>query len=335
MSRRIVLPLFWTAFLAPVIAWACEYVTVRDAAFQEPRDIHRLVLFTREGDEGVDPLETRMRDWLTSKEGTVNLELRVVDVESESVDWSEFGIPGPPPSTPVTALIGTNNKERRSFFIRHWEPAPTEEELVGVVSSPFREGLREKLLNQVGVIVHVPGNNPKRDDLEGLLAGIETEWDEKEKAGISRVTLDRNDPDEEMVLSFLGIPPDGPDWVGVLFGRGKAMDPWTGADINESELNGQLETLIGECSCLTTASGLGVDLPMVWTEEMDSQMEFLREPLDDEDTVALAGVRNSPMGGGPTLVLGLLFGSVLVFGIGLFVVRSRRQAGPLVTHSGR
>jgi len=171
--------------------------------------------------------------------------------------------------------------------------------------------------------------------VQGLLADIEDSWDAKEEAGVSPITLDRNDPDEELALSFLGIPPEGPDWVGIVFGRGKAMDPWMGEDINEVMLNGQLETLIGECSCLTTASGLGVDLPMAWTEEMTAQMVPLREPIEEEEPTVLAGMRNSPISGGPLWLVSGLFVAILLVGGGVFAIRSRRQSGPLVTHSGR
>ena len=84
---------------------SCESLTVRDAAFQEPRDLHRVVLLTHEGDEGIDAIDARLRAWFATHEKEVNLEYVKVDVDQEGIDWSDYGIPGPPPSTPATLLV--------------------------------------------------------------------------------------------------------------------------------------------------------------------------------------------------------------------------------------
>jgi len=321
--------------LTSIAALACEYLTVRDAAFQEPRDIHRLVLLTAAGDSGIEAMETEIQSWLREREGTLNLEFVKVDVDREGIDWSDFGIPGPPPSTPATVLVGTNQRTRERFFVRHWEPAPNKEDLEKVVSSPFRSSLVSPLLESVAVLVHVPGNQEKREEVPEILNRIEKDWDEREKAGISVVTLDRENLQEELVLSFLGIPSTGSDWVGILFGRCKAMDPWMGGDINESELNGQLETLVGECGCLQTAGALGVDLPMIWTEEMDSKRVPLRVPVEEDEATALAGIRESRVIGGPILMLVALLVAVLSISAGLLLARRHRTSSPLATPSGR
>ncbi len=334
MTNRICyfgLTIALTALFPMGPALACEYLTVRDAAFQEPRDIHRLVLLIRSTDKGIHEMESNIREWIEGYGQTLNLEFLTLDVEDTEIDWSEYGIPGPPPSTPATVLVGTNQRTRKNFFIRHWDPTPKMDELDAIVQSQFRDQIDDSLLKEVGVIVHSPGNEGGSEEIAEILAGIEKDWDEKEKAGISLLTLDRANEEEKLVVSFLGIPKKGPDWVCILFGRGKAMDPWIGENINEGELNGQLETLIGECSCLQTAGALGVDLPMVWTDEMDSRMIPLREPIEEEEETALAGIRDSGMFGTPIiLVLGFLCG-ILILGTGLVLVRSRRQSAPLVS----
>ena len=208
-------------------------------------------------------------------------------------------------------------------------------ELDATIDSPFRAELRDRLLKEVGILVHVPATVEAREDLKPLLNDLESNWDEKEKCGVSLMTLDRNDPEEELLLSFLGVPKEGPDWVAILFGRGKAMDPWTGPEINEPELNGQLESLIGECSCLQTAGALGVDLPMRWTEGMDAMMVPLRDPVEAEDPTVLAGMRNSGLTDGPVRSVLVIAGIILAGGVAILIVRSRRQTGPLATHWGR
>ena len=62
---------------------SCESLTVRDAAFQEPRDLHRVVLLTHEGDEGIDAIDARLRAWFATHEKEVNLEYVKVDVDQE------------------------------------------------------------------------------------------------------------------------------------------------------------------------------------------------------------------------------------------------------------
>lgn len=316
-------------------ALACEYLTVRDSAFVEPRDVHRLVLFTAEGDEGADAIARRLADRLGLHGEDLNLGFEQVAVDGEGIDWSSFGIPGPPPSTPVTALVGSNQRSGKPFFIKHWIPAPTEEELNALIASPFRDQLAERLIREVAVIVHVPGTTDAREDVTDLLAGVEAEWDEKEKCGVSRMTLNRTDPGEELVLSFLGVPDGGPDWVGVFFGRAKAMDPWTGEEIQEADLHHQIETLVGECNCLQTAGSLGVDLPMVWTKARDDRRTFLREATEEEEPTVLAGLKNSRMLGGPLAIAMIGFLAVILLGGGVVLFRSRRSAVPLVTSANR
>lgn len=327
--------LLLSGLLVSVAAFACEYLTVRDSAFVEPRDVHRLVLFTAEGDEGADEIARRLGDRLGLHGEDLNLEFEQVAVDAEGIDWSAYGIPGPPPSTPVTVLVGSNQRSGKPFFIKHWVPAPTDEEMNALIASPFRDRLAETLIREVAVIVHVPATTNAREDVSTLLAGVEAEWDAKEKCGVSRMTLDRTVPGEELLLSFLGVPEEGPDWVGVFFGRTKAMDPWIGEEIQAADLHHQIETLVGECNCLQTAGSLGVDLPMIWTKAMDDSRTFLREATEEEETTALAGLRNSRLLGGPMgIAIGGFLAAVLLGG-GFLLLRSRRSAVPLVTSANR
>jgi hypothetical protein len=110
------------------------------------------------------------------------------------------------------------------------------------------------------------------------------------------------------------------------------MDPWVGEEINETQLNGQLETLVGECGCLQSAGALGVDLPLIWTEERDLAMVPLREPIEEDPNV-LAGIRGSRMLSGPLFLLALLFGCITAGGAGLYILRARRRLTPLVTQT--
>jgi len=74
-------------------------------------------------------------------------------------------------------------------------------------------------------------------------------------------------------------PPDGPDWVGVVFGRMKLMaPPLLGAEITVERLNELIGQLTQECSCLRSTQSMGVDMLCPWDERMSAKVETIITP---------------------------------------------------------
>jgi hypothetical protein len=103
-----------------------------------------------------------------------------------------------------------------------------------------------------------------------VLKAVEKQWETEHAPGISIARLDRTDPRERTLRSFVGLEPSGPDWVGVVFGRGTLLaPPLQGDDITESNLNRLLTGLTIPCTCLQQSMTLGLGLPMTWEPELD------------------------------------------------------------------
>jgi hypothetical protein len=309
-----------------VFSWACEDMTVRDAATLEPRDSHFLTLIARPGDERGDELDRRLSAWLVEGASGLNLELRRVDPGDTAVDWQEsVGIPSPPPTSPVTVFSGRNLTENRTFFVDYWEPGPTEEDLAVLADSPTRNKIRELCPKHVGVILYSPGSDASRtESIRQTFQKVATTWKEMEALGIEVLEFDRKDPRERTLAAFFGLPPEGPDWTAVLFGRGKATPPLEGTAIEEVGLNEKLAALAAECTCLQTASSFGVDLPMVWKSQHDAAYIPMRTDIPEEETPALlAGI--SPRAAGP-MIGAVAFLILAVILVTLMLFRRRAQA---------
>ncbi len=106
------------SFSAP--AKACENQFVRDVAFQEDRDIHRLSVILRKGDAAGNAIRERLQQWLSPLTPDLNLELHTLYLEDPAVVWNDYGLPSAPPSAPVVVLSGYRSFERSAFYIDHW-----------------------------------------------------------------------------------------------------------------------------------------------------------------------------------------------------------------------
>ncbi|MEZ6052195.1 MAG: hypothetical protein R3C02_12510 [Planctomycetaceae bacterium] len=268
---------------------ACDEI-VRDAAMRAPRDVHRLCIFATTEDPVGNALAEDLNDWLEGPAHDLNLKLVLVDTDDPSVDWDEYGIPSAPPVVPVVALIGKNNATGDSFVINHWEPGPSDEQRDGLLTSPVREQIRQQVVDHLAVVLFSPSL-----DSDGIARATVDEavenWSGSERLGFSIIELDRTDPQEELLVSFAGIRPDDPDWVGVVFGRGKLMSPpLRGSAITQATMADLFEQAALDCSCSKPIHTLGVDLPLVWGDEEDSSIVYLRDPTEDVDDSTLASV---------------------------------------------
>lgn len=309
MTRR---PLFVTAVVAIALtvttAIACE-IRVRDSAFRTVRDRHRLCVIADSNDTAADGTYERLTRWLDQTDDTMNLEIVRIDADDPETNWRAVGIPSAPPGLPVTVLVGRNNGTGDHFVIDHWEPQPSDEELAGILDSPSRRQLAELLAVSIAVLIFAPGDaDSSQPDLAESLNEIVTAGVADERIGLSMLTIDRNDPQEQLLCRFMGLRPGGPDTLCVAFGRGKLMTPPLQADaITADNINQLVYQIRQACSCSKPLPTMGVDLPLAWTDAVDSSVVLMDQELElsqlqSEVENMLAAKATAIVPGDPTIV---------------------------------
>ncbi|MBN2312166.1 MAG: hypothetical protein JXR94_24520, partial [Candidatus Hydrogenedentes bacterium] len=204
------------------------------------------------------------------------------------VPWRDYALPGPPPELPVVALVGHQAATGARFIIDHWEPARdapspasilSDADLAALATSPAREAIKANVIDHFAVLLYAPGPDTARP---AVGRAIEDYADATGEA-IALVTVDRSDPRERVLLSFAGIAEDGPDWAGVVFGRGKlAAPPLEGADITEANLSMLFDAVAAPCTCIESPATLGVDMPLAWEASLDALTAPLLPPAYSE-----------------------------------------------------
>ncbi len=256
-------------------AWACNSGTVRDAAFLGRRDQHRLCLIAAKDDPAAEEHFQRMTDWFDAQGERLNVVLERVDPNDPELRWADYGMPSAPPSLPVTVLVGSAVLFRRPFMIDHWKPAPSDEELGRLLTSPALEAAKKPLVDVWAVLVYTKGGDGFADPTP-VLEDFAKRWGEERPPGIALVEMDRKDPAEWLLTTLGELEPDGPPWAGVMFGRGKMMPPFLkGDDLTAAHLEELLAQLIVPCTCLQESLALGLDLPMRWEESLDERFAEL------------------------------------------------------------
>lgn len=273
--RELLIVLCVAALIAALSpAWGCDAGSVCDAARHAKRDVHRLCLFTNASDPSAAETMKRLTAWVEREAEGINISTVRVDADGDSVDWREYGIPGKPPSLPVVALIGqAPGPSRRAFVIDHWEPGPSDADLAVLKTSPAREAVKNAVVDVWAAILYAPGSGPEGGKKEAVLNAASRQWTADHPPGVTVVRFDRADPGERLLCAFAGIERDGPDWAGVVFGRGKLLaPPLEGDDLTEANLNQLLTGLTAACTCLQQAMTLGVDVPMTWEPALDAKI---------------------------------------------------------------
>lgn len=266
---------------------ACE-IRVRDAAFRTPRDVHRLCVFAETDDPAAKEIQARLEKWLSGPADGLNIRIERVNADDPETQWSNYGIPSAPPTMPVTALIGRSNSSGENFVIDHWDPAPSEEDLEQLQSSPIREQLQEKLGKHLAVLLYF-GSDGDTETRE-MLRKVSGEKVGEERIGLGLIEIDPTVADERVLLSFAGLDPDAGSALYVAFGQGKLLEPpLFGEQINPQEIDHLIEQLCTACSCSKPLPMMGVDLPLVWTPELDSTVVLMDAELEDEDMLDSTG----------------------------------------------
>jgi len=273
---------------------ACDNATVRDAAFQTPRDVHRLCVVHRHGDRAAMDRVAALRDWLAESAAGLNIEVVSVDADASDVAWSAYALPSAPPTLPVVVLVGWRTADRKSFFIDHWEPGLNAEELDAIRTSPARRAIRDAVGNHLAVLLYIPGTGADAGRAEGVIDLVVRERNEQGPLGLSVVRVERTDPRERLLLSFVGVQAEGSDWVGIVFGAGKFMPPLIGEAITADALNGRLATISAACTCLQSPARLGVDIPMVWRKTWSDSVTLLATGGTSQEEPRAENARGMP-----------------------------------------
>jgi hypothetical protein len=279
-TLAIALPAVFLAGVPRELA-ACQGLTVRDAAFQGPRDVHRLTVIAASGDESAEVAYDRLAGWLRESGSGLNLELRRAATDDPQVRWQECGLPSAPPESPVVVLAGHCSAGKRTFFIDYWQPSLTADDWAVLRTSPVREMIQQEVRRRLAVLLCVTDSAVPGPPTESAIQSVIRTWSAKVPLGVSLVRVNRSDDRERLLLTFIGARKSGPDWVAVVFGRGKFLPPLEGEEITEGQLNEQLELLAGECTCLRSPANLGTDIPMNWNEALDATVVPLHPPDDD------------------------------------------------------
>jgi hypothetical protein len=277
----------WLLVLLGIMAnpvWACIEGSVRDAAFQNDRDSHRLCVIANAEDPLAAQIHTRLEMWLDRLGNRLNIRLERINADDPSLLWPSLGIPSAPPNMPVVALVGLSPATRYPFVIDHWEPEPSNEDLAILETSPAREAIQHNVGNSWALLLYSAATGSDGRSLKATLAAVVKKWNEKQLLELRCVSFDRTDSRERLLCAFTGIAPAGPDWVGVVFGRGKLMaPPLVGAEINETNLTKLVEGLAVPCTCLQDPTSLGLDIPMLWNSSLDSTVVSIGSALEYDE----------------------------------------------------
>ena len=325
------------------VSWPCDS-TVRGKAFEDARDLHRLCVISDGRDSASLAMASRLETWLMKEGANLNVELVRLDARDPNVKWEDYGIPSAPPDLPVVMLAGLDRASRRSFVVDHWEPDLTDKDLEALRTSPGREAIRRNAGKKWAVLLYAPGKGPEAGKAEAIIEAVARRWSQEHAPGVSVVRLDRFDPRERLLCSFAGLnrPTEHgqqaqatiPDWIGVVFGRGKLMaPPLEGAQITDAALEQLLSQLIEICSCLRPPSMMGVDIPMAWEPDDEKSVVSLLSP-EAEKALAVAGILAAPAAppGGRTLLTSALSAIALlvaaVVGTTFALVRREKRRRP-------
>ncbi len=321
--------------LLPAPAFPCD-TTIREEAFSRDRDTHRLAFMSGPRETSDQAAYSQMANWLENEAENFNAKLEWVNTDDPDTAWEKsYGIPSAPPSLPVAVLVGKDKTESsRAFVIDHWEPSPGQDDLAAMLDSPVRKAIRRDLGGRWAVLLYSPGVAPDAGPGLSVAESIAKKWSESHPPGVSIVTLDRDDPAERLLVNFAWIAPGGPDWLGIVFGRGKLMaPPLQGEEIGEGNLDGMITQVMEACTCMRPPDRMGVDIPMTWEPDLELTILDLESDLPPPEKSAdiLSAKEISPREQNYWMITLIALGAaaaVAILASVIVVLREKRSSDP-------
>jgi len=250
--------------------WACDTGTVRDAGFHGKRDLFQLAVIAPRNDARGDAIFGRVEEAFRAAGDMLNVLPSRIESDDETA-WNAYGLDGPPARFPVITLTGRVRGIDRVLFVAQWDGDLPADDIAAIVDSPLRARLAEAVLNAWAVLLYSPG--PNASDRAELFDPVAKRWAAEQSPGIAVLTLDRSDPHERLLCAFAGLEPGMPDWLGIVYGKGKLLlPPLLGDKITGDEINAQLQRLSVQCTCVEDAEVRSVSVPMRWEPEHDRRI---------------------------------------------------------------
>ena len=277
-------------------------IKVRDAALRLPRDVHQFCVIASSDNASAKDVAKQLEVWLDGPGSELNLELVTIDAKDPNVRWMDYGIPAAPdPSMlPVVVLIGRNRGSGETRLLDFWEPSPNADDLATLKESPLRQQLQQQLGQRLAVILYAPGNSRRSGLAQEVVDRVVEKWSKRGPLGVSAIRVDRNDERERTLLSFMmgqeRFDSNADDWVGLLFGRGKLLNPpLRGKQITSDRLNQMIDLLTKTCSSSKPIPTMGPDIPMTWHEELDKAIVWISDPDEQASVLLEAANRDQPL----------------------------------------
>lgn len=299
ISKRATMGIAFWCFVGAV-AGACNIPVFRYALERWKPDQAELVVFH---DKPLNETQQELAKKLTSATvsndgGTLNAEVRFVDVSKESDDplsdvWRSWNEQRKSLQLPI---VLARTKIARGKQVNHFHGPLSDETVLQFLQSPVRRQLRERLLAGHSVVwLLVRGMNDEQNDAarqtltetmrqlertielpEGIgLPGSELYADTPLVVQFSVLEMDAKDPRERMLASLLtGIRKqafeEGQPLLVPVFGRGRALEVIPGEDLSAGLITELTRFLSGACSCQVKEQNPGFDLMIAadWDQEL-------------------------------------------------------------------
>ena len=279
--------IFFVIFSFPLDTFACRY-TVREIGFSDIGSFpYYLYVFTNAKTPEKDISTIKKLSYVLLNESNVKIKMINVDKEqtSTTIDYlKKYNIRSFPSAVFVlpegeSIFYSSFNIPGRSLNESVWL------KLEGLVTSPIRKSIREKLLHAYCVVLVIEGKNKVKDrdamgDVKEAVRGITTTLDQMPKIVNSPpdilVIPYKNTSDEKILLMRLGIKAEETDEpsVVVIYGRGRIMGPvLQGEDVTKEKISNLLTIVGADCECgLDNSWMLGRMIPMRWGPSVQSKL---------------------------------------------------------------
>ncbi len=305
-------------FVSPAL-YACPIPVFRYALeFWEPDAYEAEVVHRGPLSDEARAAVDRLKEYAEDEDVSVNLVLRFTDVASATPDGVADREDLPEPVAARLVVRRPANGGKRETV---WDAALTLDAVEQVVDSPARREIGRRLLDgDSAVWILLEGGDRRADErcatlllerLKVLQATLElpealvdqagqqalTDSKPEVRLSFSMLRVARGDAAEVFfVAALIGRARRGADVpapvVVPVFGRGRALDPLAGDDINELSIDRAARFLVGPCSCLAKALNPGRDLLMRvdWDSELSGS---LLEIIDLPPFVSVAALADA------------------------------------------